>query len=72
MSKHKMKFDGCSPHNGEYWYSCTACGVSDWCASYSKDTFNLDHMGPCKPKAKPKKSTQVECNRCNGTGKHDE
>lgn len=29
-------FDGISKHNGEYWYKCTTCGKSDWCASYDK------------------------------------
>lgn len=29
-------YDYCSPHNGEYWYKCTTCGATDWCAYYDK------------------------------------
>lgn len=33
-NEHDWKFDGCHPHNGEYWYHCTKCGAKDWIASY--------------------------------------
>lgn len=29
-------FDGLSAHNGEYWYRCTTCGKTDWCAYYDE------------------------------------
>lgn len=38
---HKWKYDGCSIHNGEYWYSCELCGHSDWIAGYS----TIDGLG---------------------------
>lgn len=44
-------FDFISPHNGEYWYTCTECGASDWfnyaykpAKSESINGCNLDPM----------------------------
>lgn len=31
---HDWRYDGLSPHNGEYWYKCAICGATDWIASY--------------------------------------
>lgn len=28
--RHKWKYTGCHPHNGEYWYKCEICGKEDW------------------------------------------
>lgn len=44
--RHDVQFDGLSPHNGEYWYKCVRCGVSDWVAGYSDPPTFEDK--PCK------------------------
>lgn len=46
MKKHSWIFDGCSPHNGEYWYKCTLCGEKDWIASYG--TMSQLNNDECK------------------------
>ena len=43
----ELVYEGCSPHNGEYWYKCPRCGKSDWIASYGSPVGLLDHL-PCK------------------------
>ena len=42
-----IAYDYCSPHNGEYWYKCTTCGATDWCAYYDKFERNEPLRG-CK------------------------
>jgi hypothetical protein len=44
---HDWREDGVATHNGEYWYKCARCGLSDWIASYG----TLDQLMPreCKP-----------------------
>jgi hypothetical protein len=44
--KHDIKFDGCHPHNGEYWYSCQNCGASDWIPSYGEEEDLSIHKKP--------------------------
>jgi hypothetical protein len=46
-SKHNWEFESCHPHNGEYWYKCSICGVSDWIGGYG----TMDQLRPeeCKP-----------------------
>ena len=47
--QHNWKFEGCHPHNGEYWYKCSICGVSDWIAGYG----TLDQLQPAECKGPP-------------------
>lgn len=42
----KLVYEGCHPHNGEYWYRCPRCGNSDWVAHHSDPAGILDHL-PC-------------------------
>lgn len=46
-SKHNWEFESCHPHNGEYWYKCSICGVSDWIGGYG--TMNQLRPEECKP-----------------------
>ena len=34
-------------HNGEYYYNCIHCGLTDWIASYG--TEDQLKQGPCAP-----------------------
>jgi len=55
-TEHKLKFTGCSPHNGEYWYECTVCRKTDWIASYGTEDQIYFYRTPCSP---PKVITEV-------------
>lgn len=52
---HQLREDGCHPHNGEYWYTCTACGESDWIASYG----TYDQLFGGKPCPGPKETVPM-------------
>lgn len=46
-TEHKIVYDGCAPHNGEYWYRCEVCGAMDWIASYGTETQLNFYDKPC-------------------------
>ena len=46
-SGHEWVFDGVSPHNGEYWYKCTRCEVTDWLSRGDKPDELWHNDKPC-------------------------
>jgi hypothetical protein len=52
----KWEFQGCHPHNGEYWYTCKTCDKSDWVAHYSEPEGLPCGFKAAKKEAKKKKA----------------
>lgn len=57
-TEHDIVDDGVSSHNGEYWYRCTKCGMSDWIASYGTIEQLNFYYHPCNETLKKDKSDQ--------------
>ena len=66
-TEHNIIGDGVSNHNGEYWYKCSKCGMSDWIASYGTLDQLTFYRHPCNERlVKDKADSEYWYKICKG------